>query len=89
MWTVILKMVFLLCSGARNNSMGFPKKKGTVHFRRSPDGHVVGEIVNQDGQVEVQKDFGKFSEAEYDRLFQIIRHENPDMEIQDVELTGN
>ncbi len=87
MWTVISRMVFLWCSEGRSRSM--LKKQGTVHFKRSPDGHVSAEIVNQDGQVEVHRDFGQFTEAEYQKLFEIIRQENPHITIQDIELTGN
>lgn len=65
------------------------KKKGRIHFKRSVDGNVSAEIVNQDGQIEVMKDFGKFTEDEYQRLFDIIRHENSEIEIQDIELTGS
>jgi hypothetical protein len=69
--------------------MTIPKKQGTVQFRRTLDGHISVVIVNQNGEVEAQKDFGVFTEAEYEKLFDVIRQEHPDMDIRTVELTGN
>jgi hypothetical protein len=69
--------------------MSIPKKQGTIQFRRTPDGHVSALIVNQAGEVEVQKDFGVFTEAEYEKLFDVVRQEHPEMEIRTVELTVN
>jgi hypothetical protein len=65
-----------------------PKKKGTLYFRRSPDGNVTAEIINHDGQAEVVKDFGKFTGDAYQRLFNIIKRDNPGLDIQDIELMG-
>jgi hypothetical protein len=82
-------MVSSWCLAAGSSSAGIPKKRGTVHFRRAPDGHVSLVIVNQNGKVEAQKDFGVFAEAQYEKLFDVIRQEHPKMEIHTVELTGN
>ena len=32
-----------------------------------------GDVVNQDGQVAMPMDFGKFTEAEYEGMFDVIR----------------
>jgi hypothetical protein len=69
--------------------VNIPRKKATIQFTRRSDGHVSAVIINQEGEVEAQKDFGVFTEAEYEKLFDVIRQEHPEMEIQTVELTGN
>ncbi len=64
-------------------------KKGTFKFKRSSDGTVTAEIINEDGQVEETKNFGVFSESEYQKLFDAIRKEMPDVEVMGIEVTEN
>jgi hypothetical protein len=66
-----------------------PNKKVTLYFRRTPDNNVTAEIVNEDGQTEVVKEFGKFTEDAYRRLFNTIKQDNPGLVIQEIEMMGN
>ena len=64
------------------------RKHAAICFRRTRDGHVVAEILTPDGTIQATRDFGKFTEDEYRRLFEVIRQEYPDAALP-VEVTEN
>jgi hypothetical protein len=65
------------------------KPKISCQLRRRPDGEVFGEMIGEDGQVLDARFFGKFTEKEFERLFEVIRQEMPYTTIADIELSGN
>ncbi len=66
------------------------KDKATVCFRRLADGNVVGEITNEAGVVVESRNFGLLSDEELDRVFKIMRMENPDICLMPtIDLTEN
>lgn len=50
---------------------------------------MIGQVVNEDGEVVETRDFGCMAEEEFNRILRIMALEYPDIVVQDVELTGN
>jgi len=66
------------------------KGKATVTFRRSASGDVTGEIINEQGEIVVSRNFGIMTEEEYRRVLKMIEEKYPDIGSDDpIELTGN
>ena len=66
------------------------KDKATAVFRRLSHGYVIGEIINERGEVVETKNFGEMTEAEYLRTLKLLEQEHPDVgAIEPIELTGN
>jgi hypothetical protein len=65
------------------------KDKATVCFRRLPTGEVLGEIVGDDGEVLLSKNFGVLTDEEISRALEVFQAENPAIVVQAIKLTGN
>lgn len=65
------------------------KEKVTISLKRLKNGEVIGEIVGEISGIIETRHFGKMSEAEVNRIFEIFKEENPEIEIMPVELAGN
>lgn len=65
------------------------KPRASCHLQRLPDGEVIGEIIGEDGRVLETKHFGKYTEEDFGRLSDAIKREMPDMEVADIEISGN
>jgi hypothetical protein len=65
------------------------KEKVTITIKRFKDGEVVGEVVGESSGVIETRRFGKLTEDQYERVFEVFKQESPDVEIQKVELVEN
>jgi hypothetical protein len=65
------------------------KDKATVCFRRLQTGEVLGEIVGDDGEVLLSKNFGVLTDEEISRALEVFQAENPAIVVQAIKLTGN
>jgi hypothetical protein len=65
------------------------KDKATIHLRRTKEGDLVVEIVGEDGEVLVSRNFGDMTDEEIGRVLDALRDEYPDTVIHPIELTGN
>lgn len=50
---------------------------------------MTGQVTDEHGNKVTEKHFGQFTEAEYERLFDVIKSEFGDVDIVSVDLTGN
>ncbi len=57
------------------------QSKLTVHLRRKADGEVIGDILNEKGELLMSKSFGMMGEDEYANAMQQIKQEFPDAAI--------
>ena len=65
------------------------KDKATVCFRRMQSGEVIGEIINDAGEIVETRNFGHMTDDEIERIPDVFQTENPDTVIRPVRLTGN
>lgn len=65
------------------------KPRGTIHLRRTATGCVIGQIIDDNGAVQNESNFGEFTDAEYAGLIELIKKEMPDLPIISTELTVN
>jgi acylphosphatase len=65
------------------------KQKVSCQLRRRPDGEVSVIMIGKDGQVLDTRFFGKFTEKQFEQLFQVIRQEMPGTTVVEIELSGN
>ncbi len=65
------------------------KEKITITIKRFKDGEVVGEVVGESSGVIETRHFGKLTEDQYERVFEVFKQESPEVEIQKVELVEN
>ena len=63
--------------------------KATIHFRRTDAGDVIGEIVGENGEIFVTKNFGGMTDEEMDRVLEAFQAEHPEALILPVKLTCN
>lgn len=63
--------------------------KATIQFRRNDAGDVVGEIVGENGEVLLSKNFGAMTDEEIERVLAAFQAENPDAVVLPVKLTDN
>jgi hypothetical protein len=65
------------------------KEKATVTFRRTAAGEIIGEIVGENGEVLMSRNFGNMTDEEIERVIAIFQQEHPDTLILPVKLSGN
>jgi hypothetical protein len=66
------------------------KDKATFCLRRLKTSEVIGEIINDAGEIVGMRSFGEMTEAEFRRVLKIIRQEYPDLVADEpIELTVN
>jgi len=65
------------------------KDKALVTFRRSASGEVIGEIVNEAGEIVETRNFGHMTDDEIERVLEVFQAEHPDTVIRPVRLIGN
>jgi hypothetical protein len=60
---------------------GESKPKKTIYIQRLADGEVVGEVLDDQGRLEYTKNFGYFTEDEYEGLLDAIGREAPEIAV--------
>ena len=66
------------------------RDKATVCFRRLADGNVIGEIIDQAGNVVGSRNFGAMSVKEYNRILELMQKVHPDIDsLPLIEMNGN
>ncbi len=66
------------------------KERGIVVLRRVASGEVIGEIVDEAGEVKESRNFGVMTEDEYKGLLRLIDRQHPLFGgAGTIELTGN
>lgn len=65
------------------------KDKAAIDLRRTKKGDFIVEIVGEDGEVLVSRNFGSMTDEEIERVLEVFRGEYSDVVIQPIELTGN
>lgn len=65
------------------------KNRPVISFSRLTDGEVIAEVVGEDGAVIQRKNFGKFTEEEYEQLFSALGDLMPEIVQQQIDVTGN
>ncbi len=64
--------------------------KATVIFRRLSSGEVIGEIINEAGEVVHSKNLGELTDEEIGNVLQAFRQESPDVNIMPmIQVAGN
>lgn len=65
------------------------KSRASINLYRQTNGEVMGQIVDEQGNKVAEKHFGKFTEAEYERLCDVIKNKFGDIDIVSVDLVKN
>jgi hypothetical protein len=65
------------------------KDKATIYFRRLQTGEVIGEIVDEGGEVILSKNFGVLTDKEISKTLEVFQAENPGIVVHAIKLTGN
>ncbi|MDA8104098.1 MAG: hypothetical protein M0Z71_01835 [Nitrospiraceae bacterium] len=65
------------------------KNKATVCFKRLQSGEVIGEIIGENREVLISRNFGELANEEIERGLVVFQAENPNTVILPIKLTGN
>lgn len=64
--------------------LGKAEDKATVTCRRKASGDVIGEIINEKGEIVTSKNFGMMPKEEYRRVLKLMEQEFPDIGQSDI-----
>jgi hypothetical protein len=65
------------------------KDKALGTFRRSASGEVIGEIVNDAGEIVESRNFGQMTDDEIERVLNIFQAEHPDTVIRPARISDS
>ena len=65
------------------------KNKATVCFKRLQSGEVIGEIIGENREVLISRNFGELANEEIERGVVVFQAENPNTVILPIKLSGN